>query len=1151
MNVSILELQEENAMLRALLAKASSAASTMDGDSGEVSTNFSLFSTSETPPQPQKLTVPIRGRAQTPDMAKLASTAIPVRAEPKIRYYGENLRPKTPQEKAVEKQARAVLEAQWQGRQDLGYKATQIIERPTLTLRQSYEQDAAGGAGSSENKNNFSPAQGLTIDTSVSPSKKNPLDRTPKILDASAVPTYRPTTAEKVAGKVGKPPKAGSGKSGRSISPPQQTRAEFLAKEVARVQPLGGENSSIVDRKALPTLQQIPTDYFVAGVEVDPSKQPLPLTYNQVEIQTALVTGIKPFLPAALDFEENLREQRVELQWETEEGLPSRPQSRARSPQDRPQSTGPAIDYTPVMVSNLVEEQASGRSGSRGDQFMEARIRLTRNLDGDSPVAEPFLPRIPSRSGELVAQQRQVKGVVGVLGVGVDARETLADPKAPFPEPQNLWTTGTFADMMSGENIAPPSAVKVPYSAKGVPLELIPISSDFLMGIMNHGKEKDGVPSHETDRHHPLMLSLLVSAKPLWKTASIQQFDPNLFLTLFPPPPDKIVLSILDVVGLYTGAGVLHDGKNTVNNSTATIVINIREWTTFLYDLVNRYNDDYVPIPGEDGSSVPHVSRVFEPSSLEWWRKYARYVVVVRGKPNGQMLAKISRKLVDRLVQTLLILNSIHNAEGRSGAYDGVIGTGAGTNTHYDPTAHFQDRRSLRIHDTLTIHSWEFSHVRPVDSGAIIHQVGWGNLHPSATTANTEDKATEVLIARGTDSKSKAPPATVPPPLKHIPQEETYMSFDMQFMPDVPEQSESILDPESNSNTVTIRLEGSGITYENPVDETPSVSVSGALQKKKSANAKKAKKKAPPLVNSIPQEFLERNARFEISHMLKFTEPTEERSVGSNSQKSLNASVHIKDKKDAKKQGRHGSPGGSANSLDGTLNSNRSSAKNGQSHSRSSSAEHVPAGTPSLDHVPHGTHKIHTFAGNHNDSSDGVIVVHVHHDKSTAERMNSPNAIYKAVPNRSRSPGYYGNEKQFGKEQNFVGGYWNDNTDIQYQPMATLRSTTGGNVKEVVEPRPELFLDEEEKERKRKKAKEAKGRQKSPENKDGGKKPMRIYLTSDEIARQTIIRAREVVSTNTKFRTRQLSEVEAGLFRSPFAIPLVTEKMRKEAEALE
>ena len=51
----------------------------------------------------------------------------------------------------------------------------------------------------------------------------------------------------------------------------------------------------------------------------------------------------------------------------------------------------------------------------------------------------------------------------------------------------------------------------------------------------------------------------------------------------------------------------------------------------------------------------------------------------------------------------------------------------------------------------------------------------------------------------------------------------------------------------------------------------------------------------------------------------------------------------------------------------------------------------------------------------------------------------------------------------------------------------------------------------------------------------------------DVAARKAIITARNAVSSSTKFRTRKLSETEAGLFRSPFAMPLVTEKIRREA----
>jgi hypothetical protein len=364
-------------------------------------------------------------------------------------------------------------------------------------------------------------------------------------------------------------------------------------------------------------------------------------------------------------------------------------------------------------------------------------------------------------------------------------------------------------------------------------------------------------------------------------------------------------------------------------------------------------------------------------------------------------------------------------------------------------------------------------------------------------------------------------------------------------------------------------MEGGGVTYEDPSEAlTSSSSVVSDASKKK----KKPKNKGPP-INSIPDELLERNARFEIQHMMNFR-PDDDKSVsgsvsGSSSVVSgisakhvLNQQMH-KDEKKEKKQGTKPKEKGEKNqsppverkhtpgvlNMPGDLPLSHGSHSTGHAHEHMIGNEHVPAGTPSPDHVYHGDHIIHTFAGNHSDGTDGIIVVHAHHDVSTAKRMNSPEAKYKVVPGRSSSPGYYGNESQKGKEDRFVGGYWNDNCDVQYEKTATLRSTTGGNVAVKVEPRPELFLDEAEKEKKRKKKKKAaeeKARSMSPDEKPAG--PKRVYLTQDEIARQTIIRAREVVSTNTKFRTRELSSVEAGLFRSPFAMPLVTEKMRREAD---
>lgn len=169
--------------------------------------------------------------------------------------------------------------------------------------------------------------------------------------------------------------------------------------------------------------------------------------------------------------------------------------------------------------------------------------------------------------------------------------------------------------------------------------------------------------------------------------------------------------------------------------------------------------------------------------------------------------------------------------------------------------------------------------------------------------------------------------------------------------------------------------------------------------------------------------------------------------------------------------------------------------------------------------------------------------------------MNSPSARYRIVPGRSSSPGFFGGINQKGEEEDIVGGYWNDNTDVQYEGEPNLRATSDhSNDYPKPEPRPELFLDEAvEKERKRrKKIKADKERRKRAE--EGSPEPKgsrREYPTSNEVARRTIVRAREIVSTQTKFRTRKLSEVEAGLFRSPFAVPLVTETMRNRAEALD
>ena len=1154
---SLAELQAENAKLRALLAEASASLQPWGrSESSDMGSNVKTFVLVESAESESKCGegAQLQKRAVSPDFARRLAAAAhelaPERAptpsklasrptKEVIKYYAEDIRPKTPQEKALEKQEHAVREAQWQGRQEGMYKPTPVLDKQSLTLRKSYSHDVTNEALEDpdllEKEQAYSQAH-LALQIITAPVGSSLGDASLYAESGEASPKRH------------------------SSSPARDSALEGI-----KFVPVSGQNVQIVDRKTVPTLQTIPSDYIVQGQEVDPSKQPLPLTLNQVEVRTAMVTGLRPFLPGAMDLDEELRRQRVDLQWESEDGKPSRPVSRARSPIDRPASSGPTIDYTPLMLNTMQFEHT--RVGSRGDARAEARMRLTKNLD--SLPSTSFLPHIPNafdhslehkqwnaNSGLNVIAGGDDGLVTGVLGVGSIPQAALdtstTDSNFVGNGPQNAWTTGfkiiTGATL---DNATPPAPISVPTNSKGVALELVPVHSEFMRGILNYGKDAQAAyeagasSSHYTAPQHPLLLTLLVSAKPLWKTAATQQFDPNLFLTLFPPPPEKIVLSVLDVVSMYSGMGVLHEGRNVINNSAATININVREWTTFLYELVNRYNDAYVAAPGTEGSVIPHVSRVFEPSSLEWWRRYARYVIVVRSKPNGQMLAKISKKLIDRLVQTLLINNSAPNV-GVSSLYDGVCGSGAGTNTHNFPDAPHQDRNSLRINEQLSIHSWDFSHVQPLDATAVIHQVGWGNLNTS-TVADTNTNASEKEVkAQPVESTEEAMVVSK--------EKDVTFTADMQCVPDNAMKTQTLteaqpesnaiphLDPESNNNVVLIRLNGAGVTYE---DQSYTLPPQATMENP----VKKRKPKKKTIVNAIPDELLERNARFEIQHMMNFS--SDDRSVGSSasgisSKHALNQQVH-KEKRPV-----HGP--GSASEMSLVLSSSAAAttnATNDRMNEQAYSSDDVNGSglRRSREHAL-ANNKIRSLTAAPVSALEPETLIHAHHDVSVATRMNSPKSVYRVVPGRSRSPGYYGNENQKGKEHEFVGGYWNDNTDVAHDKPPTLRSTTGGNPAHKIEPRPELFVDEEAERKRKKKAKEAKAAQDSADEKEGRKSPKRVYHSAEEIARKTIIKAREVVSTNTKFRTRQLTEVEAGLFRSPFAVPLITEKMRREADML-
>jgi hypothetical protein len=55
---------------------------------------------------------------------------------------------------------------------------------------------------------------------------------------------------------------------------------------------------------------------------------------------------------------------------------------------------------------------------------------------------------------------------------------------------------------------------------------------------------------------------------------------------------------------------------------------------------------------------------------------------------------------------------------------------------------------------------------------------------------------------------------------------------------------------------------------------------------------------------------------------------------------------------------------------------------------------------------------------------------------------------------------------------------------------------------------------------------------------------------SEKVAREAIKKGRELTSSSSKFRNRPMTDTELSLIHSPFAVPLVTDKMKKEGERI-
>ena len=131
-----------------------------------------------------------------------------------------------------------------------------------------------------------------------------------------------------------------------------------------------------------------------------------------------------------------------------------------------------------------------------------------------------------------------------------------------------------------------------------------------------------------------VVVSLLASKKPAWKVDAVQLYDPRLFLAPIPPPPDKMVIKVSDII----------------ESTEMHVTINVREYVQLLYDLVDKH-------PSLD------IASHLQPSSLDWWRDAMRYVIKLRSKPDGSLLVKISKGNVERLVVSRAACVDIEGAQ--------------------------------------------------------------------------------------------------------------------------------------------------------------------------------------------------------------------------------------------------------------------------------------------------------------------------------------------------------------------------------------------------------------------------------------------------------------------------------------------------------
>ena len=288
---------------------------------------------------------------------------------------------------------------------------------------------------------------------------------------------------------------------------------------------------------------------------------------------------MRPFLPGALEMDKTLSEARIN-------SPPSRSRSGSPCALEKAQegyiaSNKNASDGMGRLVDKTGNRPGSRSEGSTSDtgnlntrNSRQKKVRATSPFPSDKP--ETTLPRLVT-SGNTDDQNEGFIISVNSPGIADFDKTTSADVlmnsaglndgERAMAAPGEGAGAGAKSSSKSDRKQLPAYAPPISQAS-----DLFPVSSQLYVGLQG------------TMGHRPMVLTLLASKKPLWKVSGAQAFDPHLHLAAFPPPPDKIVVNLFDVGTINPRAG------DKYHPQQASFVINVREYTALLYDMVEKYS---------------------------------------------------------------------------------------------------------------------------------------------------------------------------------------------------------------------------------------------------------------------------------------------------------------------------------------------------------------------------------------------------------------------------------------------------------------------------------------------------------------------------------------------------------------------------------